>query len=327
MITLNKAKRTILLCHAILLTLVLTSCAKEQAPIIKIATGSVTGSYSVAGMELARVVNLNEDVNGFHLADELTTGSTANIDALSAGTSQFGIAQTDDQHRAVQGLGEWKDKGPQKELRAVFTIYLERLALVAGGDSGIVTIKGLKGKKVNLGPVGSGTRRNAIEALSAAGIDWKTDIESHENEAEERLAAFMRGGIDAFFFTAGHPNKEIRFASYSQRGARLISLINIDSFLSENPYLISTTIPVELYPMLLNRNDVETIGAGATVLTSANVPDEVVYAVTKAAFENQNLLTRFDAFRDDYFLKGLSAPIHPGALKYYQEIGIQVPAN
>lgn len=325
------AKQGLVVCQVVLLALLVASCSKEEIPSYSIGTGSVTGSYRSAGVAIARFVNKNRAINGFQLEDKMSSGSVSNINAIATGEAQFGIAQADDQYQAVKGLGEWSNKGPQEDLRSVFSMYTESVTLVAGGDSGIRSINDLKGKIVDIGSSGSGTRRNAIDALRAAEIDWEKDIQTREENLDDRLAKFMRGELDAFFFTAGHPNKEIKFATISVRGARIIPLVNIDSLTSAHPYLLRTLIPSSLYPMAHNEVDIETIGVNATLLTSKKVSEDVVYTVTKSVFENLESLTDFNAelsaLLDDKFLEGLTAPIHPGALKYYREIGLHIPSR
>jgi len=331
MSTVSNVKQGLLFCQVVSLALLVASCSKEEPPSFSIGTGGVAGSYRDVGLTLARIVNENRASDDFKLETEISSGSVSNINAIAAGDTHFGIAQADHQHQAVKGLGEWTDKGPQEDLRAVFSMYAETVTLVAGGDSDIRSINDLKGKLVDIGSSDSGTRRNAIDALRAAGIDWKNDIQAHEESLDDRLAKFMRGELDAFFFTVGHPNKEIKFATFSVRGARIIPLENIDSLISENPYFSRTLIPSKLYPMAHNDVDIETIGVNATLLTSAKVSEDVVYAVTKAIFENLESLpdfnAGFNALLNDKFLEGLTAPIHPGALKYYREIGLHIPSS
>jgi len=323
------AKQGLLVCQVLSLAFLIASCSKDEIPSYSIGTGSVSGNYQNVGAAIVRIVNENRTINGFQLEYEVSSGSTSNIRALAAGETQFGIAQTDVQYQAVKGLGEWSDEGPQKDLRAIFSMHAESVTLVAGGDTDIRSVDDLKGKLVDIGSSGSGTQRNAIDALGAAGIDWKSDIQASEEILDDGLAKFMRGELDAFFLTAGHPNTEVKFATFSVRGARIIPLTNIEKLVSTNPYYSRTFIPSGIYPRADNEVDIETIGVNATLLTSANVSDDVVYAVTKAVFENLELLAEFDAdisgFLDDKFLEGLTAPVHPGALRYYQEIGMHNP--
>jgi TRAP transporter TAXI family solute receptor len=137
---------------------------------------------------------------------------------------------------------------------------------------------------------------------------------------------FMRGEIDAFFYTVAHPNMEIKFATFSVRGARIIPLTDIDSLIDSSPSYSRVLIPSGTYPMANTNVDIETIGVYATLLTSAQVSEDVVYAITKAVFENvessTDLRSEFGALLSDQYSNGLTAPMHPGAAKYYREVGI-----
>ena len=331
MSTTRNAIQGLLFCQVVSLAFLFASCSKEEVPSLRIGTGGSQGTYQVAGRALARIVNANLALTGFQLKSEISSGSVSNINAIAAGDIQFGIAQADHQYQAVKGTGDWRDKGPQEDLRAVFSIYTESVTLLAGADSDIRSINDLKGKIVDIGSSGSGTRRNAVDVLRAAGIDWRNDIQAREESLDGRLAKFMGGELDAFFYTVGHPNLETKFATFSVRGVRIIPLTNIDGLIAENPYYLRVLIPTELYPMARNKVDIETIGVNATLLTSVTVPEAVVYAFTRAVFENLEALidlnTEFDALLDDKFLEGLTAPIHPGALKYFREIGLQIPSR
>jgi len=327
----NHVKQILLICHVLFLLFVIPSCSQEKSLSLTIGTGGPGGKYSVTGQTIARIANKNREAHGFRLQDEYSSGSVSNINAIVAGDIEFGIAQADRQYQAFNGLAEWKEKGPQKDLRAVFSLYTEAVTLVAGRDSGISVIDDLRGKRVDIGLPGSGTRQNAIDAFDATGIEWEKDIEAHEENLDVRLNMLMHDKLDAFFHTVGHPSKDIKFATYSVRGARFIPLVNIESILSANPYYSKSFISVDLYPLADNKKDVETIGVKAIFLTSAKVPDDIVYAVTKAVFDDLESLGMYDpvlkTIRKENMLDGLTAPIHPGALRYYQEIGLQAPPS
>jgi TRAP transporter TAXI family solute receptor len=321
-------KHILLICRVLFLLFVISSCSQEKSLPLTIGTGSIGDNYDDVGRAIARIVNKKQEVNGFRLQDKSSSGSVSNINAIVASDIEFGIAQADRQYQAFNGLAEWKEKGPQKDLRAVFSLYTESVTLVAGRDSGISTIHDLRGKRVDIGLPGSGTRKNAIDALDASGIDWEKDIEVHEEKLDIRLKMFMHSDLDAFFHTAGHPNSQLMFATYSVRGIRFIPLVNIEKILSTNLYYSKSFIPIELYPRADNKNDVETIGIKATLLTSAKVTDDVVYAVTKTVFDDLESLGEYapilKAVTKEDMLEGLTAPIHPGALRYFKEVGLQV---
>jgi TRAP transporter TAXI family solute receptor len=327
----EKAARTLIAIPALLLVLLCVSCAQTEAPPtnVKVAAGAPAGIYDDLVRTLARIVNEHQASTGLRLESVASQGSVANVNAVAAGDVQFGITQADDLFNAVNGLGEWTDKGPQEDLRSVVGIYSEVVTLIASGASGVRSVADLQGKRVDIGLAGSGTRQNAIDALKAAGLDWQQDIQLSEMNLDDRLAAFLQGELDAFFFTVGHPSIEVKFATFARGGARLISLAAIDSLLAENPYYSSQMIPLGRYPRALNEASVRTIGVRATLLTSAKVSDDVVYAVTKTAFENAEKFPEyypaFAELRSSDILEGLAAPLHPGALKYFQEAGISVP--
>jgi hypothetical protein len=246
-----------------------------------------------------------------------------------AGDMEFGIVQSDSQYQALNGLDEWKNKGPQKDLRSMFSLYTESITLLASVDSGAKTIKDLKGKRVYIGEIGSGSRQNAMDALNAAGIDWKTDIKViKKGEKYDVQSMLMRGELDAFFYTVGHPTTAIKFATVGAKKTLFIPIVNIEELLSKNPYYVESFIPVSLYPQIANDEDVKTFGVKATFVTSAKIPDQVVYAITKEVFENLgslkysdptlNMLTKESMVKD-----GLTAPMHPGALRYFKEAGLK----
>jgi TRAP transporter TAXI family solute receptor len=333
----EKATRTLVMIPALMLALLSISCtetdtqAQQEPTIVKVGAGASAGIYDDLVRNIARIVNEHQASTGIRLEKVNSTGSIANITALAAGDVQFGIAQADDQYNAVNGLGDWADKGPQDDLRSIAGIYYELVTLVAGGDTGILSIADLKGKRVDIGLAGSGTRKNALDALEAAGIDWQTDIQLSEMNLDDRLTAFMHGELDAFFFTVGHPSLEVKFATFSVRGARLISLDGIDKLLVKYPYYSIQAIPLGRYSQAENKETTQTVGVRATLLTSANVPDDVVYAVTKTAFENADKFrTYFPEFAelrngDKDIFGGLTAPLHPGAIRYFEEAGISIP--
>lgn len=317
----------------LVLALLLASCAEKQAApsTIEIGTGGLRGSYLPIGRVLSSVLNKHLADDGLALEAIESPGSISNINALVAGETPFGIAQADHQYQAVNGVGEWAERGPQSDLRAVFSIFVESVTVVAGADTEIHSVDGLKGKNVDIGLPGSGTRQNSIDVLRVANIDWQTDFNSHEENADDRLTKFIGGELDAFFYTVGHPNSEVKFAIRSVRGARVVPLANIEDLISTHPYFIRVTLPAELYPSADGGTDVETVGVNAALLTSADVSEEMVYLITKTVFDNiETLATRDErlvALLDDRFLDGLTAPIHPGALKYYREIGLETPVN
>ncbi len=292
---------------------------------ITIGTGGVTGVYYPAGGAISRIINKKKDLYHIRATVESTAGSVFNINAVMSGDLEFGIVQSDRQYQAYNGLAEWKGK-PQKNLRAVFALHPEAVTLVAAVDSGIKKFADLKGKRVNIGNPGSGQRQNSIDALTINGIDWKKDIIAEGLKAAEAPGMLQDGRIDAFFYTVGHPSGAIKEATAGTRKVMFVAIPNVDKLCKKFPYYAPAYVPVKFYPQAVNKEDVPTFGVKATFVTRADMPDDVVYAITKEIFENleafKKLHPAFEVLTKKNMLEGLSAPIHPGALKYYKEAGL-----
>jgi len=300
--------------------------AQAKTQFVTIGTGGITGVYYPTGGAIAKMVNKKKKEYGIRATVESTGGSVFNVNAVMNGDLEFGVVQSDRQFQAVQGLAEWKDKGPQEDLRAVFSIHPESVTLVAAVDAGINDIKDLKGKKVNIGNPGSGQRQNSIDALGAVGINYEKDLKAESIKASEAASLLQDGRIDAFFYTVGHPSGSIKEATSGARKVRLATITGVDTLLKQYPYYAKATILQSLYPGAQNDQDVETFGVKATFVTSAKVSDDVVYAITKEVFDNfddfKKLHPAYATLTKENMLEGLSAPIHPGAMKYYKEAGL-----
>jgi TRAP transporter TAXI family solute receptor len=293
---------------------------------VTIGTGGITGVYYPTGGAICRIVNKKRKVYGIRCTVESTGGSVFNVNAIMAGDLEFGVVQSDRQFQAMKGLAEWKDKGPQKDLRAVFTIHPESITLVAADDAGIKSINDLRGKRVNIGNPGSGQRQNSIDGLTNAGINYKKDLKAEGVKAAEAPGLLQDGRIDAFFYTVGHPSGAIKEATAGRRKVHFVSITKVDKLLKKYPYYAKAVIPIKLYPGSTNTKDVQTFGVKATFVTSAKVPDRMVYAITKEVFDNfesfKKLHPAYQVLTKQNMLEGMSAPIHPGAMKYYKESGL-----
>jgi len=301
---------------------------QAKTTFITIGTGGITGVYYPTGGAIAKMVNKKRKQYGIRATVESTGGSVFNINSVLAGDLDFGIAQSDRQYQAVKGIANWKDKGPQKDLRAVFSIHPESVDLIAAVDANINTIQDLKGKRVNIGNIGSGYRKNAIDALVANGLDYQKDFHAESLKAAEAPGMIQDGRIDAGFYTVGHPSGYYKEATAGKKKVKFIPITNIDSLLEKYPYYAkSVTRVTELYPGAVNDKDIPTFGVKATFVTSAKTPDSVVYAIVKEVFDNfetfKKLHPAYAGLTKKNMLEGMSAPIHPGAMKYYKEGGLK----
>ena len=301
------------------------SASAQQQRFITIGTGGVTGVYYPAGGAICRLVNRDRAKHGLRCSVESTGGSVANVNLLKSGEIEFGVAQSDVQFNAIKGLGQFKD-GAFPDLRSVFALHPEPFTVVTRKESNITKFEDLKGKRFNVGNPGSGTRASMEELLGAMG--WKMGDFSLASELrpDEHGPAVCDGKIDGFFYAVGHPSANIQDPT-TICGARLVSLTGpaVDKLVKEKPYYTIATIPGGMYPN--NPNAINTYGVQATVVSSAKVPVDVVYAITKAVFDNLDEFKKLHPALavlkpEDMIKNGLSAPLHEGALKYFKEKGL-----
>lgn len=317
----------------ILIMAFLTTCIEREetrSPGMKyftIGTGSVSGVYYPTGGAISKIVNKKSAEYNINFKAESTSGSVSNVNAIMTGTIAFGIVQSDRQAQAWNGTADWADKGPQESLRSVFSIHSESVTLVAATDAGINSVSDLFGKKVNIGNPGSGQRGNAIDVLNNSGIDWEKDLESFGLKQTEAVKMLLEGRIDALFYTVGHPSGTFKELTGGRREVKFIPIEEADELIDQFSYYTESKIPVSFYPKAVNTDDVQTFGVKATLCTSTDISEETVYAVTKEIFENfdefKALHPSFSLLTREDMLKGLTAPIHNGAMKYYEEAGLK----
>ena len=309
------------------ITILLGGCKARKTRFVTIGTGGVTGIYYPTGGAISRMVNKKFDEYRIKATVESTSGSVFNINAVLNGDLEFGVVQSDRQYQAYNGLAEWSESGRQTDLRSAFSVHPESITVIASEKSSIRKIKDLKGKRVNLGNPGSGQLQNSKDVLKAVGLT-EVDISAEYVKAVEAPGLLQDERIDGFFYTVGHPNGNIKEATSGRIKVFIVPIKgpDIDKMLKRYPYYAKSTIPHSFYPSALNTEDIETVGVKATFVTSKNVDEDIVYAVTKEVFENfedfKSLHPAYQVLTKENMLEGLSAPIHKGALKYYKEVGL-----
>ncbi len=293
---------------------------------VTIGTGGVTGVYYPTGGAICRLVNKTRKEHGIRCSVESTGGSVYNLNTIRAGELDMGVAQSDWQYHAYNGTSKFKDKGANKDLRAVFSVHPEPFTVVARAGAGIKDFMDLKGKRVNIGNPGSG-QRGTMEVLMGA-LGWtKKDFKlASELKSAEQSKALCDNKIDAMVFTVGHPSGSIKEASTSCDSVLVnVTGSTVEKLVMDNDYYRTATIPGGMYRG--TPDDTKTFGVGATFVTSAKVPEKVIYNVVKAVFENfdqfKKLHPAFSVLKKEEMIKdGLSAPLHKGAVKYYKEAGL-----
>ena len=293
---------------------------------VTIGTGGVTGVYYPTGGAICRLVNKDRKQHGIRCSVESTGGSVYNLNTIRSGELDMGVAQSDWQYHAYHGSSKFEEQGPNKDLRAVFSLHAEPFTVVARKDSGIKTFADLKGKRVNIGNPGSG-QRGTMEVVMAA-LGWKKSDFSlvSELKSAEQSRALCDNKIDAIVFTVGHPSGSIKEATTTCDTALIpVTGEAIDKLVAENDYYRKAVIPGGMYRG--NEKDVETFGVGATFVSSSKTPEKTIYQVTRSVFENfdtfRKLHPAFNNLKEEEMLRdGLSAPLHDGAKKYYREAGL-----
>lgn len=291
---------------------------------VTIGTGGQTGVYYVVGQSICQLVNRDTAKTNIKCNAPSTGASVANLNAIAAHQMEMGIAQSGWQYHAYNGSSSFEGKKNDK-LRAVFSIHPEPFTLMARDDANIQSFDDLKGKRVNVGDPGSGTRATMNVILAAKGWTDKEFKVASELKPAEMASVMCDNNLDAITYNVGHPNGALKEAAASCN-AHLVPITGpeIDKLVADNPYYAKATIPGGLYKG--TDNPVDTFGVYATLVTSADVDADRVYAVVKAVFDNFDRFKRlhpaFENLKEEEMIKNaLSAPLHEGAIRYYKERG------
>jgi TRAP transporter TAXI family solute receptor len=303
-----------------------TPVAQAQAhKFVSLGTGGVTGVYYAAGGAICRIANREATENGFRCSVESTGGSVFNINTIRAGELEFAFAQSDVGYAAYNGEGQFEGT-PAEELRSLFSLHSEPLTFVVHPDANIKTFDDLKGTRFNVGNPGSGQRASMDEYLKELGLDLSYFALASELRPDEQGAALCDKKIDGFVYSVGHPSANIQDPTASCN-AKLISIDGpaVDRLVEEKPYYARATIPGGLYTN--NPDDTHTYGVLATVISTTRVDEDTVYKLVKTVFENledfKQLHPALATLEKENMVKnGLTAPLHPGAERYYKEVGL-----
>ncbi len=318
-------KLTVIAAALALGSTVLAPVAVAQQKFVTIGSGGVTGVYYAAGGAICRLMNKERAKHGIRCSVESTGGSVYNVNTIKGGELDFGVAQSDVQYNAVKGLAQFKEGGAHTDLRAVFSVYPEPLTVLARKEAGIKKFEDFKGKRFNVGNPGSGTRDTINTLMTALGMKTSDFTLTSELKPDEHGAALCDNKIDGFGYVVGSPAANIQDPT-TTCGAKLVPITGpaVDKLIKDYPYFAAATIPGGMYPG--NPDPIKTFGVAASFVSSAKVPDAVVYAMVAAVFDNfEEFKKLHPAFANldpkEMISSGMSAPLHPGAVKYYKEKG------
>lgn len=304
---------------------------KNQFPYIEnqyysLVSGSLSGIYYPTAEAICRVSNRDHMKKGQRCMVEASPGSIYNLRALKDAEANLALVQSDWQEHAVNGTSIFSEEGGMDKLRHVMSLYTEAINVVVKKDSNLYILDDLKAKVVNFGPKGSGSRASIEELMKVKG--WSNNVFASiaELRDSEQPAALCDGRIDVMIVAAGTPNKTIKDAT-SRCEVRMIEVTgdDISQFVNNNPRYSLTTIPGGIYNGV--PSDIRTYGFKATLVTTIDTSEQIVYNITKSVFENLKqfktlhpVLNHLDETK--MISEGKTAELHPGAEKYYKEAGL-----
>ncbi len=294
---------------------------------IKIFTGGTAGVFYPLGNALAEM--LNKYSNGRIEASAQSSGaSVANVQALASGDAQLIFVQNDIAYYAFKGIYMFEGKGVSK-IRGVATLYPNIIQIVVRADSGIKSLMDLAGKRVAIGAAGSGTAVEATLILKAAGIFDRVTIQNLD--FAQASQALKLGQVDAAFIVAGIPTSAVQELATTTPVNLLPVPDDIITTLKSQGYLffVPVVVPKDTYNGMTN--DVKTAAVKAMLAVLSDLPDEAVYMILNIMFTNLQDLQKAHVIAKSISLQtaldGMSIPLHPGAVKFYQDKGITIPSE
>ncbi len=285
---------------------------------INIGSGGTTGTYYGFCNVVATVINEKTDMN---LTVQSSGASKANILDIDDGVVEMAIVQNDVMDYAYNGTSLFESDGAIKSFSTLGAVYAEVCQIVARADSDIKTVADLKGKKVSVGDSGSGVEFNAQQILGAYDITFE-DINKQNLSFQASADALKDGKIDAFFCTAGAPTVAITDLS-TTTGIVLVEIDNehLAKLQKDYGFYAAYTVPAGTYNGI--DKDAQTVAVKATFIVSNDLSEDTVYNLTKAVYENIDDYSHDKAkeMNLEYAVSSISVPFHPGAEKYFKEVG------
>ena len=291
---------------------------------LSIATGGTGGVYYPIGGGLAELINRH--IDGYSAVAEVTGASVENMGLIARGDSDLAIALADSVYQAYTGTGRFEGR-QVSETRAIGSIYPNAVQIVTLAGSGISSLQDLKGKSVSVGAPGSGTEVNAAAILEGNGISYD-DMRVQRLNFNETADALRDGDIDAGFWSVGPPTSSIMNLA-ATRDISIVPLTadEIERSQAVEPVFAPYTLRAGTYDK--QDSDVLTISIPNVLVVHADMSDDLAYAITKVLFEKTDELIAIHPAANDttveFSLTSTPVPLHPGALRYYEEIGASVP--
>ena len=313
-----KKRLGLIMTMLVVITLALTGCGGKKTP-LKMATGGTTGTYYAYSGTVSQV--LSQKIDNLSFDVQSTGASKANIYLVADKEADIAIVQNDVMYYAFNGTDLFAgDK--VTGFSAMAGVYAEVCQIVAKG--GITSVEDLRGKRVSVGDIGSGVEFNARQILEAYGITF-ADIVVNNLSFGDSATAFKDDKIDAFFCVAGAPTTAIvELATTNQIKLLEIGDAYVAKLVEKYPFYTKYDIPAGTYKGVDTAS--QTVAVVASYIVKDDLNKDLVYDMTKALFENAEEIAighlKGAELDPAYSVSSISIPMHPGAEKYYKEIGI-----
>ena len=302
------------------LTALMSASAVAQTN-VTILTGSTSGVYYPLGNAIS--VIFNKSIPGARSSVQVTQGSVENLNLLEAGDGELAFSLGDTVSAAWKGDPDAGFKTRLEKLRGVAAIYRNHIQLVVSESSGAKTLRDLKGKRVSVGPKRSGTELNARAIFAAVGMTYADFGRTDYLPFGQSATMMEKGELDASLQSAGLGVDSIRHLS-TAIPIRLIAIPpEVVSKIGDSAY-VPSVVPARTYEG--QSEPVETAAVVNFLVTREGLSAETVYAMTKAIFTNLNQLVQTHPAAQGISIKdaasNMPVPLHPGAERYYREIGL-----
>lgn len=300
----------------------LASCSKNAKKDYILATGGTGGTYYPFGGAIANIWNTK--IENMNVTAQATGASAENLRLINKGEAEYAIVQNDVMDYAYNGTDLFAGE-KLANIMTIGTLYPEVVQIAVSKDSGIKSIADFKGKRISVGDAGSGVEFNAKQIMEGYGLTFD-DIKKSNLSFKESAEGIQNGTLDGCFVTAGVPNAALQELAFTAG----LTLVPVDGDAAKKicekyGYYTQTTIPGGTYKG--TDDDTPALAIKATLAVNSKLDEQTVYEMTKALFENLNELATAHAKGKEVSAKaavtGVSVPFHPGAKKYFKEIGLE----
>jgi TRAP transporter TAXI family solute receptor len=309
---------TIAVCFFSLILLLRDVSAVAQNNLLDLATGNETGVYYPVGLGIAQATKKAD----IEIKVVTSKGSLENLTWLEQGKAQLCFAQSDIVYYAFNGLDGFSER--LSHIRVISSLYTEAVHILIRNPLFIKKIEDMRGKRISVGPVGSGTQSNALAILEASGLT-QNEVKLLNLDFDDAIEAVKENRVDVVFVTSGFPSDVVN--KMLQHNAAYLFELKSDvlrHLIEITPFFVITKISLGTYPN--QREEITTIGVSALLVGRSDLNDNLVYNLTKSIFTNSEIVMQYyrkgGTIKLESALKGAAIPIFKGADDFYRENGL-----